>query len=84
MKNILLIILIAVTANLFSQTYTIPGATEQPAWVFPLWFEDALGNKDTLYFGYDPYAIDFVWPQSDSVFAETFLTIDTSNFNLLR
>lgn len=64
-----------------AQTYTIPGATEQPAWVFPLWFEDALGNKDTLYFGYDPEAQNFDWPQSDSIFGENLENIDTAQFN---
>ncbi|HET8962356.1 MAG TPA: hypothetical protein VFM99_00545, partial [Chitinophagales bacterium] len=66
---------------LHAQTYSIPGATVQPAWVFPLWFEDALGNKDTLYFGYDPEGQNFDWPQSDSVFGEELENIDTSKFN---
>lgn len=64
-----------------AQTYTIPGATEQPAWVFPLWFEDGLGNKDTLYIGYDPEGQDFDWPQSDTVFGEKLISANTSIFN---
>lgn len=38
-----------------SQTYSIPWAQQQPAWVFPLWFEDATGAKDTLYLSYASY-----------------------------
>lgn len=83
MKQILLFLLILNSIFSFSQTYTIPGATEQPAWVFPLWFEDGAGNKDTLYFGYDPDAQDFGWPQSDSVFGEELISIDTAIFNSL-
>jgi len=66
----------------YTQTYIIPGTDEQPAWVFPLWFEDGLGNKDTLYFGYDPSGQDFGWPQSDSIFGEKLITVDTSKFNV--
>lgn len=39
--------------NTSAQIYTVPGAQVQPAWVFPLWFEDGSGAKDTLYFCYD-------------------------------
>ncbi|MFN0276654.1 MAG: hypothetical protein ACKVPJ_12985 [Chitinophagales bacterium] len=67
-KHLLLGLLLIKILSLNAQTYTIPGATEQPAWVFPLWFEDALGNKDTLYFGYDPEAVDFGIPSSDTIF----------------
>lgn len=35
------------------QVYTIPWAVQQPQWVFPIWFEDATGAKDTIYFGID-------------------------------
>ncbi|MBK6730753.1 MAG: hypothetical protein IPG60_07235 [Bacteroidetes bacterium] len=65
-----------------AQTYTIPGATEQPAWVFPLWFEDGTGAKDTLYLGYDSEGQDYGYPQSDTVFAEYFNLIDTTKFNV--
>jgi hypothetical protein len=52
-----------------AQTYEIPGATKQPAWVFPFWIEDGSGQKDTLYFGYDP---DSKWEfgGSDTIFGE--------------
>lgn len=42
------------------QQYPIPGASQQATWVFPMFFEDALGNKDTIYLGYDGnYANNF-------------------------
>ncbi|MBL0340617.1 MAG: hypothetical protein IPP71_06685 [Bacteroidetes bacterium] len=37
----------------FSQTYLIPGALQQPSWVFPIFIEDAIGQKDTVFIGYD-------------------------------
>ena len=48
-----LLLLLAMVKNTVAQTYTIPWAQQQPAWVFPLWFEDASGAKDTLYVCYD-------------------------------
>jgi len=33
--------------------YQIPGAQQQPAWVFPMYFEDGFGYRDTVYLGYD-------------------------------
>lgn len=51
-----------------AQTYTVPGAQQQPAWVFPLWFEDGSGAKDTLYFCYDANAKS-VLPY-DTIFGE--------------
>lgn len=64
----------------FSQIYEIPNAEEQPAWVFPLWFEDATGARDTLFFGYDPNAENFGYPQSDTIFGEKLIPSDTSKF----
>nr|MBK9651971.1 hypothetical protein [Bacteroidota bacterium] len=52
-KNIILIALMLIQFNCMSQTYIIPWATKQPAWVFPIWVEDALGNKDTIFICYD-------------------------------
>lgn len=37
----------------FAQTYLIPGALQQPSWVFPIFIEDAIGQKDTVFIGYD-------------------------------
>ncbi|MBK8486230.1 MAG: T9SS type A sorting domain-containing protein [Bacteroidetes bacterium] len=83
MKNFLLPFILLFTLEiLHAQTYTIPGATEQPAWVFPLWFEDGTGAKDTLYLGYDSEGQDYGYPQSDTVFAEYFNLIDTTKFNV--
>ncbi|MBP9084051.1 MAG: T9SS type A sorting domain-containing protein [Bacteroidia bacterium] len=84
MKRFLLPFILLFTLQiLHAQTYTIPGATEQPAWVFPLWFEDALGNKDTLYFGYDPEAEEFGYPQTDTIWGEKYLPVDTGEFNIV-
>lgn len=63
-----------------AQTYTIPGATEQPAWVFPLWFEDGTGAKDTLYLAQDYYALNTGIDESDIVFGESLVVLDTANF----
>ena len=49
--------------------YTIPWASQQPAWVFPLWFEDGSGQKDTIYLGYDRDA-DKVFGEPDTTFGE--------------
>ncbi|MBL0054040.1 MAG: T9SS type A sorting domain-containing protein [Bacteroidetes bacterium] len=62
-KNIILIALMLIQFNCMSQTYTIPWATKQPAWVFPIWVEDASGAKDTVYFGFDSTAINSANPE---------------------
>jgi hypothetical protein len=56
--------------------YLIPWAPSQPAWVFPLFLEDAHGQKDTVYFGYDPAANQLAGEQ-DIVFGEQNFYIDT-------
>ncbi|MBL0073337.1 MAG: T9SS type A sorting domain-containing protein [Bacteroidetes bacterium] len=44
----------------YGQQYPIPGATQQATWVFPIFFEEASGKKDTIYLGYDgTYANNF-------------------------
>ena len=59
----------------------IPWATQQPAWVFPLYFEDAIGQRDTIYLGYDPDAHFTQWPFTiDSIFGEYIFLQDTSVF----
>ncbi|MCY7409046.1 MAG: T9SS type A sorting domain-containing protein [Chitinophagales bacterium] len=63
-----------------AQTYTVPGAQVQPAWVFPLWFEDGSGAKDTLYFCYDSTAKS-VLPY-DTILGEVQTIIDTSEFTV--
>lgn len=54
---------------------------QMPAWLFPIIFEEGGGQRDTVYLGYDEDAQDFGWPQSDTVFGEVKLAIDTSVFN---
>ena len=34
----------------------IPGIQEQPKWAMPFYFEDANGERDTVWIGYDPDA----------------------------
>lgn len=62
-----------------AQTYTVPGAQVQPAWVFPLWFEDGSGAKDTLYFCYDSLS-DNLYPSGDTIYGEKIIFKDTSKF----
>lgn len=82
MKKIVFIVLLISFNNLFSQIYAIPGATEQPAWVFPLWITDGLGEIDTIYIAYDDEAINFGIPSADTVFGEEFRPIDIDSFNV--
>jgi hypothetical protein len=82
MKKIFCIHLIALlmcTTATSAQTYTVPWAQQQPAWVFPLWFEDGSGARDTLYFCYESHAI-YGLPL-DTLFGEKKIPIDTSVFN---
>lgn len=60
-----------------SQAYEIPGALEQPSFIFPVWFEDANGDRDTVWLGYDPSA--GISEQFDYQFNE-WQQIDTSKF----
>ncbi len=60
----------------------IPWAAQQPVWVFPLYFEDAIGQRDTVYLGYDPDAHFTQWPFNiDSIFGEYIFFQDTSVFH---
>lgn len=56
--------------------YVISWAPEQPRWVFPIFFEDAIGQKDTIYFGYDSGALPFPG-QQDFRFGEKGFAVDT-------
>ena len=68
-------------ASLHAQPkYLVPGAQVQPQWVFPIWFEDGNGDRDTVYFCYDPDASDSHAPNSDTVFGEFLIEKDTSAF----
>ena len=62
--------------------YTIPWASQQPAWVFPLWFEDGSGQKDTIYLGYDKKA-DKQPEGIDTLFGEKCTLPDSITFTAL-
>ena len=61
-----------------SAQYTIPWAQQQPAWIFPIYFEEGTGLKDTIYLGYDPAAKPILG--IDTLFGEGFQVVDTSTF----
>jgi hypothetical protein len=74
-----LIALLMSTTITSAQTYTVPWAQVQPAWVFPLWFEDGSGDRDTLYFCYDSGASDS-FPNTDTMLGEKVVLVDSSKF----
>jgi hypothetical protein len=61
----------------------LPAATlnakRDPQWLMPLYFRDANGDRDTVYFGYDLEASTF---GDDSFLGEEWMIIDTSKFNI--
>lgn len=65
--------------NVLAQPYSIPWATQQPGWVFPVFIEDAIGQRDTVYFGFDHSAMPHPGNQ-DLVFGEKNFPIDQFNF----
>lgn len=72
MKRLFYFLLCLAPCLLYSQT--------EPQWGLPLCFEDANGERDTVYIGYDPSA------ESNQDFDEEFedyLWIDTSKFNVV-
>lgn len=71
--------LILLNKSLAGQTYTIPFAEKQPAWVFPLWFTNGDGQKDTIYFAYDSEASKFV---IDTIFGEYTMEPSPSGFQV--
>jgi hypothetical protein len=66
----LLLVVLAVVSK--AQVYTIPWAQVQPDWVFPLWFENGDGQKDTIYIGYDENAHGYLLQENnpDTIFGE--------------
>ena len=54
-------------------------AQRDPQWLMPLYFTDANGDRDTVYFGYDPEASTF---GNDEFLGEEWIEIDTSQFNI--
>lgn len=73
--------LMLIQFNSLSQTYIIPWATKQPAWVFPIWVEDATGAKDTVYIGYDNKVSTYPCT-IDSGYGEEFFFIPPNNTNM--
>ena len=82
MKKLLIPLLFATTLFAHSQTiYTIPWATQQPKFVFPIYFEEGGGQKDTLYIGYDSTADGgMVGILQDTIFGVKKMYIDTTRF----
>lgn len=85
MKNLFLLSVIICflfnTHKTNAQVYTIPWAQVQPEWVFPLWFEDATGARDTLYLSYDSNSGDPFNNAFDSIYGDNYLVpLDTSKF----
>lgn len=61
--------------------YIIPGAAVQPAWVFPIYFEDGNSERDTLYIGYDPSADTcYGFAIHDTIFGVKKVKVDTTHF----
>lgn len=87
MKNIPLSYLLFLTLIVFiiskgkaQPIYTIPWAEQQPHWIFPIWFEDASGDKDTIYFALDLQSGTIIG--IDSLFGLRRVTIDTNEFHV--
>jgi len=72
LMTILQLALLLLTATLHSQ--------RDPQWLMPLYFRDANGDRDTVYFGYDPEATTF--DDADTILGEHWIIIDTSKFNV--
>lgn len=79
MKNLFFLLFLFSAVLVHAQTYTVPGAQIQPAWVFPLWFEDGNGERDTAYLCYDSTAHN-QGIGNDTVFGEYFLESDSTDF----
>ncbi|MDD2564074.1 MAG: T9SS type A sorting domain-containing protein [Salinivirgaceae bacterium] len=67
--------LLLISHNLLSQKY------QEPQWEMPLCFEDATGQRDTIWIGYDPSAEVGLWV-IDPQFDEGWKWIDTTQFNV--
>ena len=81
---IFLIVICGINSIVNSQTiYSIPWAQTQPKFVFPIYFEEGNGHKDTLYLGYDSLANGYSIngnPNQDTIFGVKKVPIDTSKF----
>jgi hypothetical protein len=72
MKELLILLLLFISNLLPSQ--------RDPQWLMPLYFRDANGDRDTVYFGYDPEASTF--GEGDTLLGEYWMRMDTSKFNI--
>ncbi|HET8963542.1 MAG TPA: T9SS type A sorting domain-containing protein [Chitinophagales bacterium] len=73
MKYSLFVVLFFISGLIYSQA--------TPQWLFPIWFEDANGDRDTVYIGYDPEA-ELIPGVFDEEF-EDYVWVDTAIFNVL-
>jgi hypothetical protein len=82
MKKFISIFYFLILANyLHSQTiYTIPWATVQPKFVFPIYFEEGTGMRDTIYICYDSLAHPFTPNIADTIFGQKLIYVDTTRF----
>lgn len=81
MRTILLFITFISITEVAQSQYTIPYASQQPSWVFPIWIENGDGQRDTIYIGYDSTASWQGWLPQDSIFGAKSIVIDSSKFN---
>lgn len=83
MKKFLTFVFLATTiAPFIHAQYVIPDAQKQPAWVFPLFFEEGTGKRDTIYLGYDKNAVEMGIPSADTVYGMKWNSLDTNRFNV--
>ncbi len=78
MKNFILLALLAFSFNSFAQT--IPWATQQPKWVFPIYAKDANGVRDTIYFCYQPGASSSI---TDTNFGEVYFSLVSDSISFV-
>ena len=78
------LLVISVLSNNAQPIYQIPWAQQQPKFVFPIYFEDGTGEKDTLYLGYDSLANGYsinTQPNHDTVFGVRNIIINQNKFH---
>lgn len=82
MKTLFFIVLLLSTQKILlaQQVYTIPWATKQPKFVFPIYFEEASGMRDTIYFCFDPQAHNSQPFIADTIFGQKLIKVDTTGF----
>ena len=74
-----LIVFIILTKSVVVGQVIIPNAIQQPGWAFPIYIEDAIGQRDTVYYGYDKHSDSCYGPFCpEKYFGEKFIAIDNS------